>query len=235
MIAKIIPTFSSSIACSRRIQEFLLLKEQRDRRLFGNPSGSAVCSSSEKVSELALPNHIGRIEEAFPSDCAVALQNVTLIHDDGRPPTVKSVSLAIRKGAVDVVTGPTGCGKSSFLLSIIGEMDPATGSIYVHDPCIAYCSSIPFIQNISARKVIIGDQEFDLAWYHKVVRSCELEEDFARLELGDQTAVGSEGCRLSGGQKQRLVSLVLILPTRISNLFKGVGASCLHQSTDRGT
>lgn len=207
MVATIVPKFSASIACSRGIQEFLLLKEQGDQRIIGNNGGAAVSSSQEKGGE----------EEVFPSDCAVALQNVTLIHDDSRPPTVKDASIAVPKGALGLVTGPTGCGKTSTLLSIIGEMTPATGSVYVHDPRIAYCSSTPFIQNTSARKVIIGDQEFDSAWYYKVVKSCELEEDFARLKNGDETTVGSEGCRLSGGQRQRLVSLTVILRIRVSN------------------
>ena len=39
-----------------------------------------------------------------------------------------------------------------------------------------------------------------------MIRACDLEKDFAQLENGDDTKVGSKGAALSGGQKQRVVS-----------------------------
>lgn len=224
MVPSIVPNFSGAVACSRRIQEFLLLEEQHDRRIIGNYRGSATSSSCEKGEKgednghgLLLPSHIKLVQEAFPNDCAVALQNVTLKYGDNLPAILEDASMAIAKGDLGLVAGPTACGKSSFLQSIIGEMEPATGSVYVHDPSIAFCSQNPFIENKPLRKFIIGDQPFDLAWYRKVIRSCCLEEELAKLPNGDQGLPGSRGDQLSGGQKQRMVSRVgaIILP--ISN------------------
>jgi ATP-binding cassette, subfamily C (CFTR/MRP), member 1 len=48
----------------------------------------------------------------------------------------------------------------------------------------------------------------DAQLYDQVIRACDLEKDFAQLEGGDDTIVGSKGLTLSGGQKQRVVSKV---------------------------
>lgn len=54
------------------------------------------------------------------------------------------------------------------------------------------------------RENIIGEDQFDEAWYHRVLWACGLFEDLSTMKKGDQTPIGSKGVSLSGGQKNRL-------------------------------
>ena len=114
--------------------------------------------------------------------------------------------MEVLKAELNILAGPVGCGKTSFLEALLGELAHRTGSIYVSNPRIAYCSQTPFIQNMSIRQNIIGHRPLDLPWYNTVVKACELGPDFNQMKFRDHTRPGSDGVRLSGGQKQRIVS-----------------------------
>jgi len=93
------------------------------------------------------------------------------------------------------------------LNAILGECSSSGGFVHMHSDSVAYCHQTPWILNTTIRNNIIGQSNFDLEWYQKVVAACALSEDICRMEKGDQTMAGSGGTTLSGGQKQRLVSL----------------------------
>ncbi|EEU41992.1 uncharacterized protein NECHADRAFT_50921 [Fusarium vanettenii 77-13-4] len=156
-----------------RIQAFLQLEEQKDGR-------SSLKSSSLVVS----------IQEAtFQTDDEVTL--------------LKAINLVVLEGTLNMIVGRVGCGKSSLLKAIIGELVPTTGHVRAENS-VGYCDQIPWLRNTTIKNNIIGQSSFDEKWFHTVLRSCTLDEDMHQLPEGYETIVGSGGVALSGGQKQRV-------------------------------
>jgi ATP-binding cassette, subfamily C (CFTR/MRP), member 1 len=127
--------------------------------------------------------------------------------------TLRNISITINKGELVAVVGKVGCGKSSFLLAILGEMEPMNGSV-VYIPklkediddsnFLSYCSQTPWVVNDTLRGNILFGREFDEERYDEVIERCALVEDLAILPAGDKTEIGEKGINLSGGQKARV-------------------------------
>jgi ABC-type bacteriocin/lantibiotic exporter with double-glycine peptidase domain len=105
--------------------------------------------------------------------------------------------------------GPVGCGKSSLLRCILGEIPLASGAATASSETIAYCDQTPWLQNTTIRNNIVAQSEYSPSWYREVLHTCALDEDIVQLSAGDQTQVGTGGCNLSGGQRQRVVGITL--------------------------
>lgn len=119
------------------------------------------------------------------------------------PFSLENLSLAIARDELVGVVGSVGCGKTSLLAAIAGEMRMSSGRSQ-QGSNIAYCSQYAWIQNASVRDNITFGQPYDKAWYNKVVDACCLKPDFKMFTHGDKTEVGERGITLSGGQKQRI-------------------------------
>ncbi|KAF9419736.1 hypothetical protein BGZ94_009323 [Podila epigama] len=130
---------------------------------------------------------------------------------------LKDLNLEFPVGELSVITGPTGSGKTSLLLSLLGEINPVKGQAFLprrdsHDinPVtgltngIAYVAQQAWLQNNTVRNNILFGSPFEQRRYDQVVEMCALSRDFEILEHGDETEIGERGITLSGGQKQRI-------------------------------
>lgn len=134
----------------------------------------------------------------------------------------KMMNLNIRfpVGQLSVVIGSTGCGKTSLLMALLGEMTLIQGKVYlpggrcredlIPDPetglieSVAYCAQQAWLMNGTIKENIIFNSPFDPRRYKDVLVACSLQRDLEILDGGDQTLVGEKGVTLSGGQKQRI-------------------------------
>lgn len=123
-------------------------------------------------------------------------------------------------GKLTLVMGPTGSGKSSLLLALLGEMDLVKGKVFLPGlggrenaridrltglcETVAYCPQNPWLVSDTVRHNIIFASDFDQGRYNAVLDACELTHDLEILDDGDNTLVGERGITLSGGQKQRI-------------------------------
>ncbi|GES62198.1 ABC multidrug transporter [Aspergillus terreus] len=130
---------------------------------------------------------------------------------------LQDVSLCFKQRALNVVTGPTGCGKTSLLLSLLGETVLESG-LATCPRDVAYVPQAPWLQNDTIRNNITFYSAFDEARYDAVVEASGLAQDLRQLPAGDLTLVGEKGTSLSGGQKQR-VSLARALYSPSSTLL----------------
>ncbi|KAG7091560.1 hypothetical protein E1B28_010587 [Marasmius oreades] len=122
---------------------------------------------------------------------------------------VDQETLRFKKGCLNLIVGPTGSGKTSLLMALLGEMHyiPVAKDSYVSLPRaggVAYAAQESWVQNETIRENIIFGSPFDEERYKKVIYQCGLERDLALFEAGDRTEVGEKGITLSGGQKTRL-------------------------------
>ncbi|XP_077379727.1 ATP-binding cassette sub-family C member 10 isoform X2 [Festucalex cinctus] len=130
--------------------------------------------------------------------------------EDGAPSgpllLLQNLNLTVRKGSLTVVVGKVGCGKSSLLAAITGELNRHSGVVYVSDRerGLGLVAQEPWIQHASVRDNILFGKSFDATFYRAVVEACALADDIAMLPAGDRTEVGENGVTLSGGQKARV-------------------------------
>ncbi|KAF7364891.1 Multidrug resistance-associated ABC transporter protein [Mycena venus] len=113
------------------------------------------------------------------------------------------------RGRINLVVGPTGSGKTSLLMALLGEMHfiPSSPDSWYNLPRssgVAYAAQESWVLNETIRSNVVFDTPFDEERYQKVLHQCALEPDLDLFHAGDQTEVGEKGLTLSGGQKARL-------------------------------
>lgn len=137
-------------------------------------------------------------------------------------------------GKLNIIAGPTGSGKTSMLMGLLGEMTKVEGRVFCPggqsredarpDPetglsnTIAYVAQSAWLVNANIRDNILFAAPFDEARYKDVIVACALERDLEILDHGDETLVGEKGITLSGGQKQR-ISLARALYSNSAHLL----------------
>ncbi|GJE87807.1 multidrug resistance-associated ABC transporter [Phanerochaete sordida] len=117
--------------------------------------------------------------------------------------------LIFKRGHINLIIGPTGSGKTSLLMALLGEMHYLSmgPNSYVNLPReggVAYHAQESWVLNETIRNNIVFGAPFEQERYDKVIRQCALERDLALFDAGDETEVGEKGVTLSGGQKARL-------------------------------
>jgi ATP-binding cassette, subfamily C (CFTR/MRP), member 1 len=206
--------FISGLACCSRIQGFLLLDEKVDYREFAQKLGAQLSSSNDKYER---PSELGVELSALPGLASetpspvVDIRQATFTTDDQLTELLRNIDFRVPAASSSTIVGRVGCGKSSLLKGILGELHATRGKVHLATSSISYCDQTPWLRNISLRDNITGPYHFDKEWYDQVVTACALDRDFASFPCGDKTLVGSGGIALSGGQRQRVVSLRTIL------------------------
>uniref|UniRef100_A0A3P9QDA4 ATP-binding cassette sub-family C member 10 n=1 Tax=Poecilia reticulata TaxID=8081 RepID=A0A3P9QDA4_POERE len=119
---------------------------------------------------------------------------------------LQNLNLHVAKGSLVVVVGKVGCGKSSLLAAITGELSRMSGVLYVanREAGFGLAAQEPWIQHASVRDNILFGKDYSAALYQAVIEACALSDDLSVLPNGDKTEVGENGVTLSGGQKARL-------------------------------
>ncbi|KAH9886265.1 P-loop containing nucleoside triphosphate hydrolase protein [Cubamyces lactineus] len=117
--------------------------------------------------------------------------------------------LTFRRGKMNLIIGPTGAGKTSLLMALLGEMHyiPSCPDSYINLPReggVAYAAQESWVQNDTIKNNILFGAPYDEVRYNKVIYQCALRRDLSLFEAGDQTEVGERGITLSGGQKARI-------------------------------
>ncbi|KAK6459277.1 P-loop containing nucleoside triphosphate hydrolase protein [Scheffersomyces xylosifermentans] len=175
-------------------------------------------------------------KEPGPNSPYIGFENATLSWNSQSENDFKlrDLDISFKAGKLNVIIGPTGAGKTSLLLGLLGEMELLHGDVYlpgviprdelVIDPqtglteSVAYCSQSAWLLNETIRNNITFGAPFNQDRYSKVVDACGLTRDFEILSAGDATEVGEKGITLSGGQKQR-VSLARALYSNSKHLL----------------
>ncbi|KAI8982789.1 multidrug resistance-associated ABC transporter [Trametes punicea] len=117
--------------------------------------------------------------------------------------------VTFKRGKVNLIVGPTGSGKTSLLMALLGELHyiPTGPDSFVSLPRsggVAYAAQESWVQNETIRDNILFGASYDEERYKKVIYQCALKRDLSLFEAGDMTEVGEKGLTLSGGQKARV-------------------------------
>ncbi|XP_042683720.1 multidrug resistance-associated protein 1 isoform X1 [Centrocercus urophasianus] len=134
---------------------------------------------------------------------SIVVKNATFSWSKTDPPSLNSINFTVPEGSLIAVVGQVGCGKSSLLSALLGEMDKKEGYVVVKGS-IAYVPQQAWIQNATLEDNIIFGREMNESRYKRVIEACALLPDLEILPMGDRTEIGEKGVNLSGGQKQRV-------------------------------
>eukprot|EP00744_Colponema_vietnamica_P009682 GILI01013744.1.p1 GENE.GILI01013744.1~~GILI01013744.1.p1 ORF type:complete len:1049 (+),score=241.48 GILI01013744.1:470-3148(+) len=162
--------------------------------------------SVDRMKNFLLRPDIEPYVETQPKELGIDLKDVTVTSRDKKTTILTNVSCSFPSSKLSLIHGPTGCGKSTLVKALIGEATVDTNTLgHVRvGGSLAYMAQEAWIMNATVRENIVMDSPFDSDRYWKVVKACQLLDDYKQLAHGDRTEIGERGVNLSGGQKQRI-------------------------------
>lgn len=132
------------------------------------------------------------------------------------------LSVTFTKGSISAIVGPNGCGKSSLLLAIAGDIKPASGSIYINGQNLP---DLTDLEQAQLRAMALQERVF---WLPLTVREvlalgqsdqASLEIEKVAGDLGLTELLGSLITTLSVGQLQRVEIARTLLRNCLIYLF----------------
>jgi ATP-binding cassette, subfamily B, bacterial PglK len=148
----------------------------------------------------------------------VVLDRVTYQYPGVTEPSLKDISLALRRGESIGLIGKSGAGKTTLVDVILGLLVPDSGEIKVDgvsvnenlrswQNLIGYIPQSIFLTDDTIERNIafgVTDDKIDRQRLHQAIQAAQLTELMKDLPDGLDTIVGERGVRLSGGQRQRV-------------------------------
>ncbi|NWQ58725.1 MRP3 protein, partial [Neopipo cinnamomea] len=134
---------------------------------------------------------------------AISVTNATFSWGKELKPALKDINMLVPSGALVAIVGHVGCGKSSLVSALLGEMEKLEGEVAVKGS-VAYVPQQAWIQNATLKDNILFGQAPNEEKYQNTLEACALKTDLEVLPGGDQTEIGEKGINLSGGQRQRV-------------------------------
>ncbi|XP_071062931.1 LOW QUALITY PROTEIN: ATP-binding cassette sub-family C member 3 [Pseudochaenichthys georgianus] len=147
------------------------------------------------------PNSVDRKHTA--ADFAVTVVNGKFSWAKDDPPVLHNINVMVPQGSLLAVVGHVGCGKSSLLSALLGEVEKLEGEVSIRGS-VAYVPQQAWIQNATLRDNILFGKDYNEPKYRCVLEACALTPDLEVLPGGDMTEIGEKGINLSGGQRQRV-------------------------------
>ncbi|MCC8098029.1 MAG: cell division ATP-binding protein FtsE [Eubacterium sp.] len=145
----------------------------------------------------------------------ISMQNVTKIYENGAL-GLKDFSIEIEKGEFVFVVGSSGSGKSTFIRTLLKEIEPTTGEVYIDNTRLSELKrkKVPYLR----RKIGCVFQDFRLlpskTVYENVAFAMQVTEASNRsirrsvpqtlALVGLHKKASAYPDQLSGGEKQRV-------------------------------
>ena len=160
------------------------------------------------------PSH----EKGLSFEDVIRLEGVSYQYPGAAEPSLRDVSLSIRKGEAIGLVGPTGAGKTTLVDVLLGLLEPTAGRLTVDGRDVAgresawqrligYVPQDIYLTDDTIRRNVafgVAPHAIDDAAVQRAVEAAQADEFIDRLPEGLGTIVGEGGIRLSGGQRQRL-------------------------------
>ncbi|KAF6803445.1 ATP-dependent bile acid permease [Colletotrichum musicola] len=201
-----------------RVEEFLMEEETEKYDQLGEDN---VDENGNKVIGFRNANFIWGGKDTVAEDGSIAFR-------------LMDMDIDFKIGKLNIIAGPTGSGKTSMLMALLGEMTLVDGKVYCPggrsredvrpDPetgladTVAYVAQAAWLVNANIKENILFAAPYDEKRYRDVIVACALERDLEILDNGDETLVGEKGITLSGGQKQR-ISLARAIYSNSQHIF----------------
>uniref|UniRef100_A0A8C6PZF3 ABC-type glutathione-S-conjugate transporter n=1 Tax=Nothobranchius furzeri TaxID=105023 RepID=A0A8C6PZF3_NOTFU len=135
------------------------------------------------------PNSVDRKNSSTEFSVSVVNGKFTWGKED--PPVLHNMNVMVPQGSLLAVVGHVGCGKSSLISALLGDMEKLEGEVSVRGS-VAYVPQQAWIQNATLRNNILFGKSYDERKYHRVLDACALTPDLEVLPGGDMTEIGEK-------------------------------------------
>lgn len=184
--------------------------------------------------------------ERFHFGDKIELEELTFQFDDATSPTIRNMSLEIKKGERLGIRGASGTGKTTLFNLILGLYQPTSGKILIDGEkldhsnvrkwqnTIGYVSQSVFIADMTlAENIAFGQKPEDIDYkrVEQVLELADLSSFVDTLPEGYRSRIGEQGSRLSGGQRQR-IGIARALYKNCDILFFDEATSSLDNRTE---
>lgn len=148
----------------------------------------------------------------------IEADHLSFTYPEANLPALNGVTLSIPKGAFVGFCGPSGGGKSTLALVLMGLIRPDSGTVFYDGQDIGrdlrawhsnigYVGQSPFIAQRDLRENVAFSyqrHEIDDAKVWRALELAKLADIVREFPDGLETQLGQDGARLSGGQRQRI-------------------------------
>jgi len=184
----------------------------------------------EVLDEPIEPDPAAAIEPA-PDGLGVQLDSIRFTFPGEMRPAIDHVDLAVEKGRMVAIVGPTGAGKTTLVEIVAGLVPPVSGVVRLAPGPRAVVTQEAFLFSGTIRHNLALGQEISEPDLWEALRLARAEDFVAATPNGIDTVVGERGVSLSGGQRQR-VALARALVRRPSLLLLDDTTSALDPTTE---
>lgn len=135
----------------------------------------------------------------------ISIRNVSIVR--GRRTVISHFSAEIAPGSITAIVGPNGCGKSSLMAAIAGDIPIAHGEIFLADKNLA---NLSLREQAELRSVVMQNRNYWLSYSAaEVIAMGQSPQSLARIpevlqELNMTEYVEQSVTTLSGGEAQRV-------------------------------
>lgn len=210
-------------AITRLNKAFQRLKKQE--RKFDDCYRAVLKMAPQAFSEAGLSDDYLAQESPLPKGRdgrlhdAIRLKEATFLYPEGKRPAIDGVSLEIKRGTFVAFCGPSGGGKSTLALLLMGLYRPQSGTVMCDDWDVfqhirAWHKNIGYVGQdlyLPARSVranvafAVPQEEVDDARVWECLRLANADEFVRGLSKELDFVIQRSGRNLSGGQRQRIL------------------------------
>lgn len=175
----------------------------------------------------------------------IELTNIYFRYNPEGPDVIQNLSMRINSGETIAIVGPTGSGKTTIMLLLLGLYHPYNGEIlYDNTPLseinyqhlrnqIGVITQTPYFFNGTIlQNISMNDRQITPDCVMEAARIAEIHKEIAELPMGYETRIAEGGSGFSGGQLQRL-AIARALVHKPSILLSDEATSHLDAETER--
>jgi len=178
-----------------------------NKTVVGNPGENVtiICPKCETKGEFTFPQQIS-YDTPSSRDSAITVRNLTKTYNDVK--AVNNADITVRKGEIFGFLGPNGAGKTTTIKSILGLIQPNTGSIKINGidmknngktakKAVGYLpEKVAFYDNLTAIQ--------NMYFYADMKQASRAECKPLLIEMGLEHVINKKVGKFSKGMQQRL-------------------------------
>lgn len=150
-----------------------------------------------------------REREDLLQPVGLQIKDLTIRYDGSDRDVLSGVQLELSPGQSLALVGSVGAGKSSLLMTLLGEVAPAAGTVAFTPeapgrPRMAFVPQEAYIINSTLLENLQFGENVSKEELRRALHNSCLSRDLKEWSSGLRTEIGEKGVNLSGGQKQRV-------------------------------